>query len=355
MKKIIITFFSIFLLFTAADSAEASLSCSFNSCPSGGIYVLKTSDSFNAQAELPGQSNYSNYICCSGISGTSCSGGTAFLKLSAVTNAHVEENIYSNYSTNACLSPIGGETITCTYSATCAADEVCLASISSATNAHIGNCSSYSTKVCCKAATGTFNFYLSVNPPYGLASGQVTPGGSISTNVGVVLSSGTAQTVNLFIFSISPTEPTITASFSNNSCSPTCSRTMNIDTTTSTPTGDYTISICGTGGELTRCTVYGLSVATGGVEIGPPSITTNDAISITENSATLKGTLNGLGNNATFALVWFEYKKSTDTVWTKACQTTKDSVPVDLSCPITGLSPNTTYYFKAFAKNGGSW
>ena len=146
MKRIIILSLSLFLLFILADSAEAALSCSFNSCPSGGIYVLRMSASYNAHAELPSQSNYSNYVCCSGISGTSCSGGTTFLRLSATTNAHVEENLYTYFSNNACLYPNSGETISCTYSTSCSSGYVCLASISDVYNAHIAQCGVYSRK-----------------------------------------------------------------------------------------------------------------------------------------------------------------------------------------------------------------
>jgi len=346
MKKLIIALFSCFLLFISADSAEAALSCSFNSCPSGGIYVLRMSASSNAHAELPSQSNYSNYVCCSGISGTSCTGGTVFLKLSALTNAHVEQTNYSNYSNNACLTPSAGETISCNYSTSCSTGYVCLASISSGTNAHIGDCSAYSTKVCCTAtAAPTFDFSVEVNP----TSGSASQGSSVSTNVTATLLSGSTQSVT---FSASGLPSGTSASFSPTACNPTCSSSMTINTVGSTPTGTYSINVCGTGGGLSRCVVYQLTVTAAGTQITAPGVTTNAATNITTTSATLNGTLNSMGN-ASFCLVWFEWGPTTSLGNVTSVQ--NRSSTGGFSANISGLNQNTTYYFKAFAKNGGSW
>src|SRR4030042_6683469 len=137
MKKIVITLLSLFLFFALVNTAEADLSCSFNSRPSGCFDVLRMSASSNAHAELPSQSNYSNYVCCSGISGTLCGSGiTAFLKLSALTNAQVERADYFNYANSACLIPLAGETISCNYQQTsCSGGSPSLASVSAPHNA----------------------------------------------------------------------------------------------------------------------------------------------------------------------------------------------------------------------------
>jgi len=351
MKKITIIFFSVFLLFALATSAEAALSCyvGSGSCSSGGQAVLKMSASSNGHAELPTYSNYSNYICCSGISGTSCSSGTAFLKLSATTNAHVERADYYNYGNSACLYPNSGETITCNYSTSCSSGYVCLASISDYTNAHIGNCSAYSKKVCCTASSApTFNFNVSVNP----ASSILNQGSSVSITVAANLLSGTTQLVSV----VAPTGlPSGVSSDAYNptSCNPTCSSSLKINVGASTPTGTYSnINICGIGGGLTRCVTYQLTVTAAGTQITAPGITTNAASSVTTNSATLNGTLNSMGN-ASFCLVWFEWGPTTSLGNVTSVQ--NRSTTGSFSASISGLTAGQTYYFKAFAKNGGSW
>ncbi len=94
------------------------------------------------------------------------------------------------------------------------------------------------------------------------------------------------------------------------------------------------------------------------INLNPPSVTTNIANPVATTTATLNGTLNSLGYNPAICptcstIVWFEFKKSTDAIWTKACEQTKTSTG-SFSCDLTGLTANTTYQFKAFAKNGGS-
>lgn len=137
-------------------AASTPLSCTITSGTCSGVIILNLQALTNSHAELNSESNYSYKVCCQGTNiGNSCTGTHAVaLKLSATTNAHVEENGQSNYSNNACISysPTGGS-ITCAYANSCAtlgSDYVCLASISGATNAHIGDCSAYTTKVCCK-------------------------------------------------------------------------------------------------------------------------------------------------------------------------------------------------------------
>jgi len=135
--------------------AKQSLVCSIavDSCPN--TTVFKMSAVTNAHAELPGQTNYNNYVCCSGVAGlgTSCSGNyDTVLKLSGITNAHIEKDTQANYTNSVCLSVPTGSTIVCDYATTCATlgpDYTCVASISGDTNAHVGDCTAYTTKVCC--------------------------------------------------------------------------------------------------------------------------------------------------------------------------------------------------------------
>ena len=116
--------------------------------------IFKLSATTNAHAEMPSQANYTKYVCCSGTGlGTSCSGNyDTVLKLSGLTNAHVEKKTQANYANSACISVTSG-TVLCDYSTDCSllgADYTCLASISGDTNAHVGDCNAYATKVCCK-------------------------------------------------------------------------------------------------------------------------------------------------------------------------------------------------------------
>ena len=350
MKRIIILSLSLFLLFILADSAEAALSCSFNSCPSGGIYVLRISASYNAHTELPSQSNYSNYVCCSGISGTSCSGGTAFLKLSALTNAHVEQTNYFNYSNNACLTPSAGETISCNYSTSCSAGYTCLASISGATNAHIAQCGVYSTQVCCIASTvEQFQFTLNLDP----TSRSAFRDSQTFTTVQLNRTQGTAENVT---FNPLTLPSGVTYQFSPSNCTPndSCSSTLTFFISASAQlVTNYNVNVCGTAtGGYSACQNFYLTITDSGTQIIAPSVTTNAATSITTNSATLNGALNSMGN-VSFCLVWFEWGPTTSLGNVTSVQ--NRSSTGSFSADITGLTAGQTYYFKAFAKNGGSW
>ncbi len=99
----------------------------------------------------------------------------------------------------------------------------------------------------------SFDFSISVDPN----TGSVNQGGSVSTKTTATLISGTTKPVT---FSISGLPSEASASFSPTNCNPTCSSTLNIDTSPATPTGTYSINVCGTGGGLTRCVVYQLTV-----------------------------------------------------------------------------------------------
>lgn len=139
---------------TSSQCDEGGLSCIVTDQACTDTTVLKISSAANGHAELPDQTNFDYYVCCSPDSlGTSCSGNyDTILKLYASANAHVEKSTESNFSTAACLSKSTGA-IDCDYAENCSslgASYVCLVSISGDTNAHIGDCDAFSTKVCCK-------------------------------------------------------------------------------------------------------------------------------------------------------------------------------------------------------------
>lgn len=99
----------------------------------------------------------------------------------------------------------------------------------------------------------TFDFAVSVNP----SSGSVQQGSSVTTTVTVAFVSGTTQTVSL---TVSGLPSGATATFTPSSGNPTYQSSLNITTSTSTPTGTYTIIITGTCGGLTRTAAYTLIV-----------------------------------------------------------------------------------------------
>jgi Concanavalin A-like lectin/glucanases superfamily len=98
-----------------------------------------------------------------------------------------------------------------------------------------------------------FNFSLSND-----GNKSVTEGQSIASTITATLSSGSSQAVS---FSTSGLPSGATASYATStSCNPTCSRTLNIATAASTPTGTYTITVTGATGEINKTTSFSLTV-----------------------------------------------------------------------------------------------
>ncbi len=159
VQKIFLCALLFFAAFSVKHAAHAgTLTCSVvASCPSGTV-IYRMSSTTNAHAELPGQSNYAQLVCCSGVTGlgTSCAGTFAtVLKLAATTNAHSEQNGQANYGTNACISVPGGGSVSVGYQASnCSGFDTTLGSLSGTTNAHVGDVSAYSTKICATAVGG---------------------------------------------------------------------------------------------------------------------------------------------------------------------------------------------------------
>jgi len=105
-----------------------------------------------------------------------------------------------------------------------------------------------------------FDFSISVSP----TSGTVQQGQSVTSTVTVTLVSGTGQAV---VFSISGLPTGTTYSFSLATCNPTCSSTLTILTSSSTPKGTYSSTITGASGSLTHSATYSLTVTA----VPPPS------------------------------------------------------------------------------------
>jgi len=147
----------LFFILTFVHVVHAgTLSCSVaTSCPSGTV-IYRMSGTSNAHAELASQSNYTQLVCCSGVTGlgNSCSGTFATaLKLSGTSNAHSEQNSQSNYANSACISVPSGGSVSVGYQATnCSGFDTTLGSINGTTNAHTGDGTAYTTKICATAA-----------------------------------------------------------------------------------------------------------------------------------------------------------------------------------------------------------
>jgi len=151
----VLLFFAVVLMVGAAGmSARAGvLTCAVrtSSCNAGEVVVFKMSGTTNAHAELSSQNHYTNLVCCGGTSDMSNTCTNTFatvLKLQNTTNSHVQQNSQSGYANSACLSVSQGS-VTVAYQPTdCTGYDAIVASMSAATNGHVGNSAAYSTKIC---------------------------------------------------------------------------------------------------------------------------------------------------------------------------------------------------------------
>lgn len=153
-------------IFIASRAYAGTLSCSVTTaaaCTGGtNTIILRMSGYTNAHAELSGGSAYSsNVVCCSGVTGlgSSCSVGvtSSLLWLAGATNAHSSQaQTNANYNSNACISVPTGGTVSVGYQSTnCTGYDTTIASMSGATNAHIGDGTQYTTKICATASATT--------------------------------------------------------------------------------------------------------------------------------------------------------------------------------------------------------
>ena len=175
----------------------------------------------------------------------------------------------------------------------------------------------------------------------------------VSTNVQITRTQGTAENVT---FWVSDLPPGITYNFSPANCTPsdTCNSTLTLLAASDAQlVTNWSINVGGTAtGGFSNWTTYSLTVTEAGEAIDPPVVSTENANPVAQTSARLNGNLTNMGNAAS-VLVWFEWGPTTAMGNTTAVQT-RTSVGV-FSADISGLTANTTYYFRAFAKNGGSW
>lgn len=186
---------------THKTAAAGTLSCTVrtSSCQVGETNIFRLNGSTNAHAELASQSNYGRLVCCSGPTGlgNSCVAlnSATVLRLSGSTNAHVEQNDQSTtaYDSNkACISANVGDTITVAYQNTnCTGYQTTVASISGTTNAHVGDSTAYTKKICASITaapgdpswtTGTDNFRIYQSSSLTWGAGTLVCAGTLTDN-----------------------------------------------------------------------------------------------------------------------------------------------------------------------------
>jgi hypothetical protein len=121
----------------------------------------------------------------------------------------------------------------------------------------------------------SFDFTLSVSP----TSATVAPGDSATASVTATLTSGTPSSVS---FSALGLPAGASASFAPSQCVPTCTTTMTVATSGTTPTGTHPITVTAVGGGVQRTTTFTLVVSTGGP---PPSFDFDLSISPSSGTA----------------------------------------------------------------------
>lgn len=290
-----------------------TLSCTVATSCASGVVIFRMYSTSNSHAELASQSNYPNLVCCSGVVGlgNTCSGNYAVaLKLAKTTNAHAEQNTQSNYANNACISVPTGGTVSIGYQASnCTGYDTTLASMAATTNAHIGDGSAYTTKVCATASGGSGT----------LAADIVDAGGTTVASPGVTFSS-----VNYSFDSAQTSTGTLGTS------------SQKIRVTNGTATATWSLTMAATGGASAPWTngvatypFNGSSSANGQLTVNPTGATVTPQSGCTTTGITLgsSGTFSG-GLNTPQTIASAGSTAGTNCYWDVTNVSLSQTVPV---------------------------
>lgn len=176
--------------------------------------------------------------------------------------------------------------------------------------------------------TQNFDFTLSNN-----GNISATQGAGSSNSITATLSDGQTESID---FSVSGLPSGTTHSFSQGSCSPTCSTTLTLTSGGSTPVGTSAITVTATNGTLSRNTTFNF-VVNAPADTQAPVPSGIGAGNITTNSATISWNTN---EGATSAV---DYGLSTSYGNTSSQSTL---FLTSHSRILTGLSVNTTYNYR---------
>ena len=143
-KKLLLFALIIFSISSiSAGSCEVRLREECQIAPWNNV-VLGLYNTENAHAEVWSSEVYNYVLCCDFYKGRECEGKNKILGLYRNTNSHVEMPGKEIYPLNVCY-----EGLSCsTQIGDCLQGEAFL-SLSSETNAHIGNSEAYDLKICC--------------------------------------------------------------------------------------------------------------------------------------------------------------------------------------------------------------
>ncbi len=121
------------------------------------------------------------------------------------------------------------------------------------------------------------------------------------------------------------------------------------------------LSPTGALGSLDRNAISGIQIVEAVVIPGLPEVETTGASNVLGTSATLNGNLIDNGDGAAVAALTFywgtEDEGITSAAWSNSSSVGTQASPGAFSVGLTGLSPNTTYFYRAYASNpvGENW
>lgn len=180
MKKGGLLFVGLFLFVFLSSGIFAEQVCSIvpKAQCSADNTLMKVSDLTNSHGEVSTLNNYAYAVCCNFAGSTQCEvdGSNKVIGLSSTTNAHAEVPLLTNYATDVCYGDLSciSSTDEC-GTATAANYPLGILSLSASTNAHIGNTTDYTTKICCNSPTMS-SAYWSKNGNTAVSVTDAVPG-----------------------------------------------------------------------------------------------------------------------------------------------------------------------------------